>query len=271
MLEQEGHKLGVKTDNSDVTNVFFTMQELMRAIGRGRNTIPGRDGLGYEVLRQLDDAVLDELLAFINTVWKEGISDEWRHAVLVPILKPGKEANRPDSYRPIALTAVICKVIERTVTDHLVHCLVQRGYFAPHQTGFRLGRGTMDAVLGLDRDIKRALVNKEAVVAVFLDIERAYDMLWKEGLIIKLYDAGIQGRMLNWIREFLAGRIIQVKVGGLLSDIVDVDNGTPQGSIISPVLFNVMVNDMFDDVGEGFGRSLFADDRAVWKRGRNVM
>lgn len=49
----------------------------------------------------------------------------------------------------------------------------------------------MDAVLGPDRDIKRALVNKEAVVAVFLDIERAYDMLWKEGLIIKLYDAGM--------------------------------------------------------------------------------
>lgn len=58
----------------------------------------------------------------------------------------------------------------------------------------------MDSVLVLDRDIKRALVNKEVVIGVFLDIERAYDMLWKEGLVIKLYDAGIRGRMLNWIK-----------------------------------------------------------------------
>ena len=57
----------------------------------------------------------------------------------------------------------------------------------------------MDAGLSLDSDIKKAMVNKEALVAVVLDIEKAYDMLWKEGLVIKLYDAGIGGRMLNWI------------------------------------------------------------------------
>lgn len=270
MLEQEGYKLRANTDNNDVFNVFFSMQELKRAIGRGRNTTPGRDGLGYEVFKQMDDMALGELLALMNTVWQEGIPAEWKHAVVVPILKPGKEASSPDSYRPIALTAVMCKVMERMVTDRLVYYLERQDYFAPHQSGFRLGRGTMDAVLGLDRDIKRALVNREVVVAVFLDIERAYDMLWKEGLVLKLYDAGIRGRMLNWIREFLVDRTIQVKVGGVLSDTVAVDNGTPQGSVISPVLFNIMVNDMLDDVGVGFGRSLFADDGAVWKKGRNV-
>ncbi len=76
--------------------------------------------------------------------------------------------------------------------------------------------------------------------------------------------------MLIWIREFLAGRTIQARIGGSLSDTVDVDKGTLQGSVISPVLFNVIVNDMFDDVGDGFGRSLFVDDGEVWKRGRNV-
>lgn len=108
------------------------------------------------------------------------------------------------------------------------------------------------------------------VVGVFLDTEKAYDMLWKEGLVIKLYNAGIRGRMLNWIKDFLRSQSIQVRVWGSLSDTVDVDNGTPQRSVISPILLNIIVNDMFDGVGNGFERSLFADNKALWKRGCNI-
>ena len=128
----------------------------------------------------------------------------------------------------------------------------------------------MDSALTLELHIKKAKANKEGVVAVFLDIEKAYDMLWKEGLVVKLYDAGIRGRMLNWIRAFLQNRTIQVRVGGAYSETVGIENGTPQGSVISPVLFNVMINDIFQEVGAGFGLSLFADDGAIWRRGRNI-
>lgn len=124
----------------------------------------------------------------------------------------------------------------------------------------------MDSIVMLDLDIRKALANKEAVVGVFLDIEKAYDMLWKEGLGLKLYDDGIRGRMLNWINNFLRDRTIQVRVGGALSSEEVVTNGTPQG----PVLFNIMINDFFCRLGQGFGVSLLADDRAIWKRGRNL-
>ena len=76
--------------------------------------------------------------------------------------------------------------------------------------------------------------------------------------------------MLNWIWEFLQNRMIQVRVGDAYSNGTTIDNGTPQGSIMSPVLFNVMVKDIFEDLGSGFGVSLLADDGAVWKRGRNI-
>lgn len=115
------------------------------------------------------------------------------------------------------------------------------------QSGFRRGTSTMDSVISLDSDVKRSMVNKEGVVAVFLEIEKAYDMLWKEGLIIKLYDAGVRGRMLNWIQDFLKKRVIQVRVGEAMSTGTCIENGTPQGSVISPVLFNVMVNDIFNN------------------------
>lgn len=178
MLEQEGHKLNKNNDNSDVINLFFSLHELGRSIRRGRHTTPGRDGLGYEIFQHMDDFALEEALALINTVWEEGsIPAEWKQ----PILKPGKEAEIPGSYRPIALTVIlcsyICKIMERMVTDRLVHRLEKKGFFSTYQNGFRLGLGTMDSTLVLDDDIKKALVNKEVVVGVFFDIEKAYDML----------------------------------------------------------------------------------------------
>lgn len=195
---------------------------------------------------------------------------EWKHATIVPILKPGENADDSKLYRPIALTAVLCKIMERMVTDRLVYMLEKQEFFVPYQSGFRTGRSTMDSVLVLDLDIRRAMANKEVVMSVFLDIEKAYDTVWKEGLMIKLYDAGVRGRMLNWIKDFLKERTIQVRVDGSMSSKENVENGTPQGSVISPVLFNVMINDIFSKLNRGFGMALFADDAAVWKRGRNL-
>ena len=76
--------------------------------------------------------------------------------------------------------------------------------------------------------------------------------------------------MFNWIQDFLRERTIQVRIGGVFSKSVTIENGTPQGSVISPVLFNLMINDMFKEIGGDFGLSLFADDGAMWKGGRNV-
>lgn len=81
---------------------------------------------------------------------------------------------------------------------------------------------------------------------------------------------GIGGRVFNWIKDFLSGRSIQVKIGKELSNSYVIENGTSQGSVISPLLFNLMINYIFSEVDIGIGRSLFADDGAMWKRGRNI-
>uniref|UniRef100_A0A8D0CT46 RNase H type-1 domain-containing protein n=2 Tax=Sander lucioperca TaxID=283035 RepID=A0A8D0CT46_SANLU len=95
-------------------------------------------------------------------------------------------------------------------------------------------------------------------------------MLWKEGLLIKLKSLGIGGRVYNWVLNFLCERKIQVRVGAEYSSVYEVENGTPQGSVCSPLLFNIMINDVFCHVDQGVGRSLYADDGALWIRGRNV-
>ncbi len=95
----------------------------------------------------------------------------------------------------------------------------------------------MDPVVCLETEIRKAQINKDSVMAVFLDVEKAYDMVWKDGLLIQLYKIGIKGNTFNWIKSFLYERYIQVKIGTSVSNKFRVDNGTPQGSVISPLLF----------------------------------
>lgn len=128
----------------------------------------------------------------------------------------------------------------------------------------------MDPILRLEDDIKKAQVNRESVIAVFLDIEKAYDMLWRDGVLIKLNQIGVKGRILRWVKEFLSERSITVKINGTFSECYRVENGTPQGSIISPFLFSIMFDGIFKEIENNTGVALFADDGAIWKRGRNI-
>lgn len=156
----------------DVVNVFFSIDELKRAIDAGRKSAPGMDNLHYEMFHHVSDVLLDEMLSLMNESWRQGqLPKAWKHAVVVPVLKPGKDPSSPSSYRPIALTSVLCKLMERMVTDRLVHFLETKGALVDYQSGFRKGRSTMDNVVALDYEIRRAFANKESLVAVFLDIE----------------------------------------------------------------------------------------------------
>ena len=89
-------------------------------------------------------------------------------------------------------------------------------------------------------------------------------------MLIKMHRMGIEGNLFNWVMDFLRERVIQVKIGSEESESHEVENGTPQGSVISPTLFTIMINDIFENIPIGMGRSLFADDGALWKKGGNI-
>ncbi|KAL5009331.1 hypothetical protein ScPMuIL_014912, partial [Solemya velum] len=81
-------------------------------------------------------------------------------------------------------------------------------------------------------------------ISVVLDFQKAYDTLWGEGLLLKLKNLKVHGRMYAWIKDFLFDRSIYVRIANTLSSSYPLENGTPQGSVISPTLFLVMVNDL---------------------------
>lgn len=120
------------------------------------------------MLSRMKDSTLEAVLSLFNIIWNTGIIPSiWKQSVIVPILKRGKDPSNPSSYRPIASTSQLGKTIERMVTDRLNHFLESKDLFSTYQNGFRKGRGTMDSVLCLESEIRKAQTNKEMCSCVF--------------------------------------------------------------------------------------------------------
>src|SRR6218665_337909 len=158
--------------------------------------------------------------------------------------------------------------MERLVTDRLTWHMEVNHLFNRFQSGFRKLRSCQDHIVRLQDDIQRAIHAKYSLCGVFVDLEKAFDLMWTDGLLHKLQQHNITGQMFNWIRDFLTDRHIRVRVGAELSDLFLMENGSPQGSVISPVLFIIMMNDI-PEPENGVKLSLYADDSAIWRAGPN--
>nr|XP_012148622.1 PREDICTED: uncharacterized protein LOC105663561 [Megachile rotundata] len=122
-----------------------------------------------------------------NCIWLNGVfPDKWQEAIVVPILKPGKNKLQVDSYRPIALTCCLCKLLEKILCKRLRWYLVVNNLLERNQNGFRQHCSTIDSLTMLDTNICEAFLKKRHLVAICLDIEKAYDMVWRHRIIQQL-------------------------------------------------------------------------------------
>jgi len=112
------------------------------------------------------------------------------------------------------------------------------------------------------------MANKHDVLSVFIDIEKAYDRVNKEVRLSKLLSYDISGRMFHFIRSFLSNRSFQVRIGSTLSMTKRLENGPPQGSVLSPILFSLMINDFPKRITSH--AALYANDFCFWECGSDI-
>ncbi|XP_045130249.1 uncharacterized protein LOC123515571 [Portunus trituberculatus] len=226
---------------------------------------PGLDKVPYDFIRHLTPPLRACLLQLYNSSWQSGqFPSTWKPAILIPIHKPGKDPTLPSAYRPISLLSCIGKLLERLVNTRLTWWLEANNKLAEEQCGFRPHRSTLDVLGQIEYHICDTYRQRQVMMALFLDLEGAFDSAPHEGILYKLALMGITGTTLAWVRNFLTGRSFQVAVGASLSPSQGIHRGVPQGSILSPLLFNVLLSDL--QVPTHSHLLLYADDITIVSR-----
>ena len=230
-----------------------------------KNSASGKDKITYQIIGKLPHKIKDVYVdLFNNCLQKNYIPKSWKIAEVFTLLKHGKPADNPDSYRPISLTPHSGKIFERIINSRLVHFLEKNNVIPKEQAGFRRFRCTTDNLTYLTEKMKQTLRHKNKhMFTTFFDVKKAFDRVWHIKLLDQLKKIGINGHLYSTIKNFLADRFMQVKIGSELSETHKLDMGTPQGAVLSPTLFSVMLHDIDKVKIEDNEILLYADDIAL--------
>ena len=222
----------------------------------------GPDQISPAILKNLSHQIAPILQNIFNKSLATGeLPEIWKQANVSPIYKKGPRSD-PANYRPISLTCICCKILEHIIASNVMKFFNSNNLLYDLQHGFREKRSCQSQLLMLVEDLHRAINAKQQTDLILLDFSKAFDKVNHEKLLLKLFNYGVRGHTLNWIRGFLNNRGQSVVINGVKSNNVPVCSGVPQGSVLGPILFLIYINDL--PVGLKSKTRLFADDTAVY-------
>ena len=255
-------------DEQQELNAPVSIDEILKSI---KKTDPNKVSFDNykmhpKMLHSLGDRAIRLIQRLFNLTLAKG-RWVWYQAEVIFLKKDGKDNYAaPGSYRPISITAYIGKLLEKIIAKRIIQFLRKKGHHDPQQEGFTEGRNTVRYLNRLHLQIKSDLLDKKTVIGLFVDMEKAFDSIWKKGLIIKLDKLKIKGKVLNLIDNFLTTRMVKLNVKNHKGEERGCEAyGLPQGSALSPILFKIYLMDLLEEMKENPELSIlkFADDGTI--------
>ena len=247
----------------------------------------GLDDIDSYVLKLACEEVTPAITHIVNlSIGQSYFPTFWKTSKVIPLFKKG-DKTIPKNYRPVSLLPITSKILERVVYEQLVKYLEDNCILHPSHHGFRKNHSTTTALLEMYSSWVDAYEQDKVTAVVLLDMSAAFDLVDKTILIEKLKLYGLDSCSSAWMESYLSSRSQQVFLDGELSDILPVNVGVPQGSILGPILYCLMVND-FPEVAHNHppaddslafwntycsncgGISCFADDSSFSKSNKDT-
>jgi ribonuclease P/MRP protein subunit RPP40 len=218
------------------------------------------------VLKEVAEEIsLPLAMMFKQSLESGQVPADWRCANVTPIFKKGAKSS-PGNYRPVSLTSVVCKLMERLIKDAIMEHVMTNGLLRQTQHGFIPKKSCLSNLLQFYEEVTKIVDEGVPVDIVYLDFAKAFDVVPHERLMIKLKAIGIHEKVLQWIRAWLKQRKQRVVLNGKASTWEEVPSSVVQGSVLGPELFVIYI----DDIDECMNRirsylNKFADDTKVAK------
>ena len=242
---------------------IFTPEQILQAIRKAKNSKAiGPDSTSMIHLKHIGINGLSYIANMLNaSIANCNIPAIWKASTIIPLQKPGKDPKVASSYRPISLLCPIVKILETLLLPAIVQCLPP----AYHQHGFRPGHSTTSALINLSTTIANGLNEKKPpcrTIAVALDLTKAFDSV-NHCTLINLINTAAPAYLSRWLSNYLKGRQSKTLFRNTLSQSRLIHAGVPQGSVISPALFNAYVSNI-PDTPSNIHVISYADDFTVF-------
>ena len=261
MIVEDPKEFFKTSENTKIYNVHFTYMDVRDAIDElSVNASAGPDGMPAILLKEARDNLSEPLTILWTESLRTGeIPEIFKMAFITPVLKPGAPKSEAASYRPVSLTSHLIKTFERVLKKVLQNHLEVTLAFNDNQHGFRSKRSCLSQLLSHYNEILKGMEEGGNIDTVYLDFSKAFDKVDIGILCKKMKDMGIHGSLAIWIYNFLTNRKQVVIANGAKSSVSEVKSGVPQGTVLGPLLFLIMINDIDDEISESL-ISIFADD-----------
>ena len=265
---REEQIINFDTDEDLQYNSPLTLLELKRMISHSKKTATGEDSISYNMIKRSHESSQQFLVSIMNKIFSSGSYPTlWRSSTILSFPKPGKPPTKEENYRPISLTSCVGKTMEKMLNHRLTILLETMNLLPKQQFGFRKMQGTTDALNRFVSDVSNNMTNKYHTICVSFDMMKAYDTTWRFGILRCLNEMGIRGKLPTYIQNFLSSRTFKTKIGTASSADHRLEQGVPQGSVLSCTLFSIAINGILQAIPHTIQASLYVDDLLIYGTG----